>query len=183
MSKRAAEGGRVASMTARPPVRRSTRPRSAVLGAAVALLGALTAATTGLAAGPRHGGTYRGPSLSATVSLSGTLTVSGDGRHVKTMRLLFLTKPCPAAPIHHATALPGSGIAISGGRFKISGTVRSYAESGLRGPAATTVRGAFAPDGRSVAVSLRQVITYPPNTKGCALQTIVAHGTFALAHG
>ena len=61
--------------------------------------------------------------------------------------------------------------------------LRSYAESGLRGPAATTIRGAFAPDGRSVAVSLRQVITYPPNTKGCALQTIVAHGTFALASG
>lgn len=170
-------------MTAPPATRTGFASRHLRRLGGLGLSLALVVCANAVAAGTRRGGTYRGPALSAAVSLSGMLTVSPDGRQVRTMRLLFLTQPCPAAPIHHATALPGSGISISHGKFKIAATVRSYAESGLRGPAATTIRGAFAPDGRSVAVSLRQVITYPPNTKGCALQTIVAHGTFALVPG
>jgi hypothetical protein len=157
--------------------------RVAVAGVAVAGVAVAGAAAVGVAvaAAPHAGGTYRGSALSGASSLGGSLTVAASGRKVKTMRLLFLTPPCPSAPFHQSTALPATGVAISGGSFRVSGTVRSYAESGLRGPAATTVKGRFLAGGTKVAVSLHQVIRYPKNNKGCTTQTISARGTFLLA--
>jgi hypothetical protein len=149
--------------------------------AASAACAALGIAGVAIAAPPYAGGTYRGGALSAPTSLGGSLTVGKNGRKVTTMRLLFLTPPCPYAPFHQSTALPAKGISIMRSSFSVSGTVKSYAESGLRGPADTTVKGRFLPGGTKVAVTLWQVIRYPKNHQGCTTQTITAHGTFVLA--
>jgi hypothetical protein len=164
------------------PAAGAARAALRAAGAAVAGVAVTGAALAGVAvaASPHPGGTYRGGALSSATSLGGSLTVAANGRRVKTMRLLFLTPPCPAAPFHQSTALPATGIAIRGGSFRVSGRVRSYAESGLRGPADTTIKGSFLAGGTKVTVSLRQVIHYPKNNRGCTTQTISARGTFVL---
>ena len=155
----------------------------AQLALAAASVGLALLAAPATADSPRAGATYRGAPLSAQTTLSGTLTVSGNGRQIKAMRLLYVTPPCPAAPANQSTALPASNVAVRRGAFRVTGVVRSYAQSGLRGPARTVVKGKFLAHGTRVEVRLEQVIRYPRNRKGCTTQTVLAHGTFSLTAG
>ena len=134
---------------------------------------------TAWAVAPRAGATYSGASTVRGDFLQGSLTVARDGRSIQTMRLSYDTPSCPGGQAA-LTQIPAAAIPIRQGHFTITRTVRSYAVSGLRGPARTTIHGRFLPGGRSAVVFFHQVIVYPRNHVGCTRTVISVHTTMTL---